>query len=249
MTISPDTRRMLAVMHKEWLEIRQGVRQGRHSLALQLATQLLTGVVLGSAWHATLFVSHLTTFGVSIVAVGAVLPIVGDAIAGERERHTLETLLAFPVPMRALLAGKLAVLVLYAWVSSLIVLATATVTAAVASRAVPAVQWHVLAACLTVPVLVATAFAAAGLLMSGVAQSARGAQQQLAFVLTGMMLLPLTLFRFLPRAARVDLLASLQGSSALRVVALVAAGLVLIDLLLTALLFTQLTRRRLLRAS
>jgi ABC-2 type transport system permease protein len=41
--------------------------------------------------------------------------IVADSFAGERERHTLETLLASRLPDRAILAGKVATSVLYGW--------------------------------------------------------------------------------------------------------------------------------------
>ncbi len=49
---------------------------------------------------------------VPIVLVGITVP---DAFAGERERHTLETLLASRLPGRAILFGKLAVSVSFAW--------------------------------------------------------------------------------------------------------------------------------------
>jgi ABC-2 type transport system permease protein len=41
--------------------------------------------------------------------------IVTDSFAGERERHTLETLLASRLPDRAILAGKIATAVIYGW--------------------------------------------------------------------------------------------------------------------------------------
>jgi len=44
-----------------------------------------------------------------------VISFIGDAIAGERERHTLETLLASRMPDQAILLGKIAATVLYAW--------------------------------------------------------------------------------------------------------------------------------------
>src|SRR5437867_11581009 len=40
---------------------------------------------------------------------------IGDAIAGERERHTLETLLASRISDRAILLGKIVATVVYAW--------------------------------------------------------------------------------------------------------------------------------------
>ena len=44
-----------------------------------------------------------------------IISFIGDAIAGERERHTLETLLASRMPDRAILLGKVGATVLYAW--------------------------------------------------------------------------------------------------------------------------------------
>jgi ABC-2 type transport system permease protein len=44
-----------------------------------------------------------------------IISFIGDVIAGERERHTLETLLASRMPDRAILLGKLLATVLYAW--------------------------------------------------------------------------------------------------------------------------------------
>ena len=44
-----------------------------------------------------------------------IISFIGDAIAGERERHTLETLLASRMPDRAILLGKVVATVLYAW--------------------------------------------------------------------------------------------------------------------------------------
>ena len=44
-----------------------------------------------------------------------IISFIGDVIAGERERHTLETLLASRMPDRAILLGKVVSTVLYAW--------------------------------------------------------------------------------------------------------------------------------------
>ncbi len=44
-----------------------------------------------------------------------IISFIGDVIAGERERHTLETLLASRMPDRAILLGKVVTTVLYGW--------------------------------------------------------------------------------------------------------------------------------------
>jgi ABC-2 type transport system permease protein len=49
-----------------------------------------------------------------------IISFIGDAIAGERERHTLETLLASRISDRAILLGKVIVTVGYAWGMALV---------------------------------------------------------------------------------------------------------------------------------
>lgn len=49
-----------------------------------------------------------------------IISFIGDAIAGERERHTLETLLASRMPDWAILMGKVVTTVLYAWGMSIL---------------------------------------------------------------------------------------------------------------------------------
>ena len=66
----------------------------------------------GSQWVA------LTPLGMLLllwIPFFVVISFIGDAIAGERERHTLETLLASRMPDRAILLGKVVATVLYAW--------------------------------------------------------------------------------------------------------------------------------------
>ena len=44
-----------------------------------------------------------------------IISFIGDVIAGERERHTLETLLASRMPDRAILLGKVVSIIMYSW--------------------------------------------------------------------------------------------------------------------------------------
>ena len=60
----------------------------------------------------------LTPFGMLLllwIPFFVIISFIGDVIAGERERHTLETLLASRMPDRAILLGKVGAIVLYAW--------------------------------------------------------------------------------------------------------------------------------------
>jgi ABC-2 type transport system permease protein len=90
-----------------WKELKEFQAQGGRG-KLGKVTLLLTfvpGLVLplqfGRAWVETP-IALLTLGLVPVIA----LSIIADAVAGERERHTLETLLASRLPDRAILFGK-----------------------------------------------------------------------------------------------------------------------------------------------
>jgi ABC-2 type transport system permease protein len=65
-----------------------------------------------------------------MLVVGVIVP---DAIAGERERHTLATLLASRMPARAILAGKLGFAVVVGWLMGLLMLVIGLVVANLAA--------------------------------------------------------------------------------------------------------------------
>ena len=100
-----------------WKESKDLLFQGGwRSLIRPLFVIGIMGIYLplqfGSQWVA------LTPIGMILllwVPFFVVISFIGDAIAGERERHTLETLLASRMPDRAILLGKILATVLYAW--------------------------------------------------------------------------------------------------------------------------------------
>lgn len=67
-----------------------------------------------------LLLSPIELFVVLWIPFFVIITFIGDAIAGERERHTLETLLASRISDRAILLGKVIVTVGYAWGIALI---------------------------------------------------------------------------------------------------------------------------------
>jgi len=105
-----------------WKETKDSLLQGGWSALIR--PLLLIGILgivfplrLGLQWLAlTPIVMGLVLYIPFIV----ILSFVGDAIAGERERHTLETLLASRISDRAILLGKIIVTVGYAWGTALI---------------------------------------------------------------------------------------------------------------------------------
>jgi len=105
---------IFTVMWKEW---KDSLFQG--GWRAWIRPSLLMGIV-GIIWPlvgkaAWMDLSPLQMVVVLWVEFFVVISIVADSFAGERERHTLETLLATRLPDRAILLGKVAIVVLYGW--------------------------------------------------------------------------------------------------------------------------------------
>jgi len=113
---------VLTVMWKELRGISH-VRGGRSRFLLTMLSPILLAVVLplqaGQAWAQDYMPSLLPSFAIPIILVGITIP---ESFAGERERHTLGTLLASRLPDRAILFGKVLTSVLFAFSVSLGVL-------------------------------------------------------------------------------------------------------------------------------
>jgi ABC-2 type transport system permease protein len=105
-----------------WKETKDSVLQG--GLSALIRPLLLIGILgIGFPWRFGLQWLALTPLVMGLVLYIpfiVILSFVGDAIAGERERHTLETLLASRISDRAILLGKIIVTVGYAWGTALI---------------------------------------------------------------------------------------------------------------------------------
>ena len=105
-----------------WKETRDSALSGRRNeLIIPLLVVVIMGIVI--PWQ----VGHLwISLSPAMITIVCYIPFqlttsyIGDAFAGERERHTLETLLASPVSDRAILWGKITVSIAYAWGLSLI---------------------------------------------------------------------------------------------------------------------------------
>ena len=119
---------------KEWRELLRmsGSRRGA------LMRHLFSIAVIGVLWPWQFGLPFVqSALGIAMSAMTALMYIAGaapDAFAGERERHTLETLLASRMSDRAILLSKLIVIVGYAWGLTLASLLLGVVTANLALR-------------------------------------------------------------------------------------------------------------------
>jgi len=121
---------------------------------------VLFGVVLGvQAGHGVNDIGRgLAVFPVGLLAMSMAGGLITDAVAGERERHTLETLLATPASDTEILFGKLAAVAGYAWGLALIQLVTIGLASAAAGTALSPVLLSIVAGFSLIEAVLAAAF-------------------------------------------------------------------------------------------
>jgi ABC-2 type transport system permease protein len=127
--------------------------------------------------------SPIELFVVLWIPFFVIITFIGDAIAGERERHTLETLLASRIGDRAILLGKVVATVGYAWGMALVSLLLGLVLANLSSGRGSWTFYHplnVFLEVLALSLLSCILGASAGVLISLRSATVRQAQQILS---------------------------------------------------------------------
>ncbi len=241
---------ILTVMWKE----RKGLFRQRGSRVRAVLTMLVPAATIaiylpwsiGRDWVDSPL-SLLACFVVPMILVGTAIP---DAIAGERERHTLPTLLASRLSDRAILFGKMATAIAYSWGATMVVLLLALVT-------VNVVHWDgglllytptVILSDMAFSFLIAAFMASLGVILSLRAATAQEAQQTL---MAAVMFPPLILgfVPFLLRALKPDWTRSfrdtLGDADYVQVITVIVAVLVVIDMALLRAAMARFQRARL----
>ena len=167
------------------------------------------------------------------------LSLTGDAIAGERERHTLETLLASRLSERAILLGKLLAMVVYGMAFLVLFAVVGLVTVNVTAEQeglvlfpLPILAGLVLPGCLALALL-----ALVGIIISSRCATARQANQMTAVVIVGIAAFAGALAwaaQFLPANWLGRIAKMAAGLDGLGAVFLATAALALIDGVLLA---------------
>ncbi|HLJ33187.1 MAG TPA: ABC transporter permease [Ktedonobacteraceae bacterium] len=105
-----------------WKETKDSIFQGGWSALIRPLLLIgIMGIVL--PWrlgHEWLDLDPLVMVVVLYIPFIVIISFIGDVIAGERERHTLETLLASRISDQAILLGKIIVTTAYAWGTALV---------------------------------------------------------------------------------------------------------------------------------
>jgi ABC-2 type transport system permease protein len=172
---------------------------------------------------------------------------VADGIAGERERHTLETLLASRLSDRAILIGKVTAATGYGWafmvVSALVGLVTVNLTHAGAGILLysPAA----IAVLAVFGLLAAGLVACGGSLVALRAPTVRQAAQNMSLAIVAAVLGPVVALQALPRDVRLQVATTLAELDWLAIGIITAAGLLVLDLALLVAAMARFRRTRL----
>ncbi len=226
---------ILTVMWKERKELfteRETVRGTLASFLGPLIMMAALGVVL--PWQAgRVWVETPLSLGPSLFVSLMFGGMTAGTIAGERERHTLETLLASRLPDQAILFGKIAIAVCFASASALgtVLLGLVTVNVTHWGGRVLLYPPTVVVADLLVSILVSTLTATMGVFVSLRAATVRQAEQDIMALLAGgsmlLALAPSLALRTIPglEARFTELLARLNLTQIVAVVLLVLIAL------------------------
>ncbi len=107
------------VIWKEWKELLsgRGLRSGRLTILIMI---VCLGVILPLQFGEVIVESPVVLLVWAWIPPFLAVQVVAESFAGERERHTLETLLASRLSDRAILFGKIATSIIYGWGLTLI---------------------------------------------------------------------------------------------------------------------------------
>jgi ABC-2 type transport system permease protein len=241
------TRDILSMAWKEWRELFQfggSVRGGRLTLVLLLAVfGVFNPLMAGPEWVQS--PGSMVYWG--WVPLMLVAGAVADSFAGERERHTLETLLASRLPDRAILLGKILAAVAYGWVLVMGMLLLSLVTINLARRAWPPLlfPWRFAIGAPAIAFLGAALAATAGVLVSLRASTVRQAAQTLNLGIMAIIFAPVLAVQALPAAWKSQLMAWFLSVGSDRALWSVAAALALLDVGLLMAAFARFRRARL----
>ncbi len=246
MNINADFADIWTVIWKEWRELLFSRGNLRAILLSLLPSVLIFGILLPAQVGRVWVESPLSIILWGWLAMLPVTAIIADAFAGERERHTLETLLASPLSEQAILLGKVGAAVGYAWLLALIMLLAGLITVNVVAG-----EGKILLYPVEVAIgggilggLTATLSASIGVLVSLRAATVKQAAQQLVFASIALTWLPLFGLSLLPSQLQESLIASAKtGTTTIFLLACVV--LICLDFGLLMLAMARFKRSRL----
>jgi ABC-2 type transport system permease protein len=251
---------MRTVMWKEWREYFAGSSasggsgRGRGVVGVLLIMgiiSILLPVLMGRTW---------VTSGAALVVNGLYLPsiillnVIPDSFAGERERHTLETLLASRLSDRAILFGKVGAAVSYGCSIGLLAALVQAIVANISQKNATAGSGLVfypaglIFAIIVLALFMSLLIASAGCLVSLRATTTRQAQLNLSFGFLVLLFTPVIVFQLLPHQTQTNFLALLNSANPTLLFFIVVGVLLVVDVALLLVAVARFQRVRLILA-
>jgi len=219
---------ILTVAWKEWLEFRDQLlrlkRGGLSALIVVILLGIITPLQMGPLWNK----SPLMLAYWPLLSSGMVSTLIADAFAGERERHTLESLLATRLPDASILLGKMLAAVIYGLVftSANIIVGVITLSIRLWNEGLQIPPIAHFGYMLLLVILACSTMAGVGVFISLKAGTVRQAQQTLGIIMMTLFIGPVLLFQVLDAEGRLSLAATLTSLGTARLV-MWASGILL----------------------
>jgi ABC-2 type transport system permease protein len=183
-----------------WKEVKEEIISNKQVLLGLLVTVPVFGMMLPwSMGRAFVEEPYLLIF-LSLIPLVMVINILTDSFAGERERHTLESLLATQLSDHAILCGKILAAVAYAWGATILVIATGLITVNVVYGQGQLLLFSPLAGLLIILItlLLSILITSAGVLVSLRASTVRQAETSFLVGMAAVGLIPVVVYYLLP---------------------------------------------------
>jgi len=223
---------LLTMMWKEWKEMllqHGGIRSGIPPTVI--IPLVLLGMMLpwqmGREWVESPLALAVWAWMPLMLMAG----LIADSFAGERERHTLETLLASRLPDRAILFGKVCAVVSYGWGLTIlgVSMGLLTVNLVHGQEQLLLYSRKLTLGILTLSWLGAWLAAGAGVLVSLRAATVRQAQQVLMLAIMLLLFVPVYGVKLLPAEWRAQIAGTLAAGGAARLVLVIIVTLTVVD--------------------
>ena len=235
------------VVWKEWREFRDQLlslrRGGLSALILALILGVVAPVQLGVEWVQSKIIVAYWPF----LAATMVSSLIADSVAGERERHTLETLLASRLPDSAIIIGKILAAVLYGLGFAVANLVLGVIAVNIAHRENGLILFEAqrFAVTIILTILASLFMAGIGVFISLRASTVKQAQQAFGIAIIVITMGPLLLFNALEPETREMVARRLANLGETRIEAYVVAGLAVASAIVIAAALARFRRGKL----
>ena len=237
---------ILTVIWKELKEFLLQRGSTRGTILMLGVPAFIMGVLLPLQFGRQWIEQPIALFPIAWLPLVGVIATIADSFAGERERHTLETLLASCLSDRAILFGKMLASMVYALGITALIISLSLITVNVSQGLNELLFFPAKIALAGVVLSILTAFLAvsAGVLVSLKATSVRQAHQTLSFGVIVVAFLPGIAIQFVPKALLKHLFGALEAVDPLLLAGIVLGGFLLLDIILLLAAMARFKRAR-----